>query len=176
MSEKGAQRSGINRAFSWLKRSLQITEPTDSPDRLSPLVQPSMDLFGWERLPQQEATTFLGALAADSVETLQVPDGIFRLVVNASLTHDDPLIGGTLWFEHRVDRGGALAVGLYQGVPAALLLGGITIKCGLGRMLLMSPGDRLIGRSFPAPGAAEQISMIVSSVDISEGEYVAALR
>ncbi len=176
MSEKGAQRSGINRAFSWLKRTLQITEPTDSPDRLSPLVQPTMDLFGWERLVQQEPVTVVGALASDTVLSAVVPEGVFRLVVDASLTHDDIAIGGRLWFEHRIARLGPVDVGVGNGTPVSLPAAGITVKHGLGRWLLLAPGDSLLGRSFPTPGAAEAITMLISSVDISEGEYIASMR
>lgn len=82
-------RGGINRAFSWLKKVLEITEVTNAPDVLLPTVQPELDVFGWERLEEMETQvqSTAGVTFAVSLET--VPEGEMWYVVAAELTHDE---------------------------------------------------------------------------------------
>lgn len=86
MSETGT--SGINRALSWIKKALQITEITSVPDRTEVVVRPTLDLFGWERLDQVATRATSNPLAAQ-VLTPVVPDGIIRVWTHVSVEHSD---------------------------------------------------------------------------------------
>ncbi len=166
-----AQRSGINRSLMWLRKVLQITEETDSPRVLSEIAQPSIDLFGWDRLAagaQGENAT--GAATSDFVGLTAVPEGTMRYVILASMSHDDPVAGGlSMSFIMRVD---GLDIGI--GPPAIGLLAE-PVRAGLGRPILMEPGSFLIARSTPAPAVAQAINIRYRFVDIDFGEYIAAM-
>ncbi len=172
MSERGAQRSGINRAFSWLKRACEITEPTDAPDRLSPLVQPAIDLFGWERLSKQVGVIEVGGDAANIAVSVPVPRGVFRLILAASIQTDDPLQIANYWIEHRVSLEGDVGISLMR--PFTMGAGTQGVRVGMTGWRMMAEGDRIVGRSFPAPAVGSALELRFSFVDLSEGEYVAA--
>ncbi len=170
MSEKGAQRSGINRAFSWVKKVMEITQPTDVPDRVSPLVQPTLDLFGWERRIDQAAnTTTTGADAADVVIAAAVPEGIVRYVLYLSASHDDPVAGGLL-LSLQV-RSNAVDFGLQ--VPFQCLA--TPARMGLERPILLEPGQQLLCRSNPAPAALTSMFLRFRFIDLPIGEYMPPL-
>ncbi len=174
MSERGAQRSGINRAFSWIKRTLEITEPTDVPDRVSPLVQPSIDLFGWERLAEQVGVIETGGDNQGIVVSQLVPQGIHRLILAASVSTNDPLLAAHYWIEHRVSLTGDVDVSLMR--PFTMGFDASTVRVGMSRWVLLSAGDRIAGRSFPAPAVGSTLELQFSFIDLSEGEYIAAMR
>ncbi len=171
MSE--GRHSGINRAFSWLKKTLQITEKTVAPDSLSPVVTPTMDLFGWERVADVRWDNNTGALAADIVIGALVPDEIVRIMLAASVQSDDALTAMTLWLEQRV-ASSAAATTLDVGVAQPFFVGvGLNeIEVPLMRPLLMAPGDRLIGRSAPAPAAGQILRLRTRFIDLPIGEYL----
>ncbi len=169
MSERGAQRSGINRAFSWLKRTLEITEPTDSPDRLSPLVQPTMDLFGWEKLSRLTPSVLAGG---DNQGFILGPISVgYTLVAEASISQDDALGARFFWFEHRHLNLSSPSI----SIP--FIIGAATpdVRVGLTRWLLLSPGERIVGRCDPIPAVGSAMQMQLSVTELSEGEYVAAM-
>ena len=95
------QRSGINRALMWLRKTLQITEETDSPQILSELLRPTIDVFGWERLA--ERTTFFQATAAAPAVNVNgpvTPDDVLRLVLHANVSHTDTGVAHLLWIDY----------------------------------------------------------------------------
>jgi len=170
MSERGAQRSGINRAFSWIKRTLEITQPTDAPDRVSPLVQPTMDLFGWERLSRLDSVVLAGG---DNQDFILGPVSVgYTLVVEASISQDDPLNIHIFWFEHRHLNVSSPAISVPFVVPVVAL---VDVRVGLDKWLLLSPGERIVGRCTVAPSVGSAMQMQLATTEITEGEYVAAL-
>jgi len=171
MSE--GRQSGINRAFSWLKKTLEITEKTVSPDALSPIVVPSMDVFGWERYFECRARNVNGVAAADNVFDSSVPVDTMRLIISASVQTSDNANALHLWFEHRVTNGG---IDLAVSVPFLAPAGTAGMRVGGSDWpILLCPGDRLAGRSSPAPAAGQNISMRIRSVDLRVGEYMPKL-
>ncbi len=164
-------RSGINRGFAWLRKVLQITEETESPARLSEVVGPTMDVFGWERLAQTgpesiEAVT--GTLATDIAVLTPVPAGIARFVVFASCSHNDPL-GLIIDLQVRTSGGD---IGLSNTFDAVNAHTAQPTQHGLNRTILLQPGEQLICRSRSAPAAGTSLFIIYKFVDLDLGEYL----
>lgn len=78
------QRSGINRALMWLRKTLEITEETESPQVLSELLRPTIDVFGWDRLTEQQYLVTTAA-ATGQVLSASPPADILRFVLHCSV-------------------------------------------------------------------------------------------
>ncbi len=169
MSNKG--RSGINRALSWLKKTLEITEKTTAPDTLMAGVRPIIDTFGWERLSAEggaENQNNQSNLGVDQAILAAVPEGTMRYVIFASASHNDPVAGG-LTLTIQIKTVDALDIGI----------AGPVIDCPISptrlaktEPFLMAPGEQLLSRSTPAPAAGQRIFIRAKFVDIPVGEYV----
>ncbi len=171
MSETG--RSGINRAFSWLKKTLEITEKTIAPDLLLPQVRPTIDVFGWERLPEATVENRVGTAATSTVTSTLVPDDVVRVILEAQVVNSDAAIAINLWLRHRAVIGGGFEIGVspvfeqqigFQGAPASI-----------DRIIVLQQGERLVGVSSPAPGAGEELTLTFRFIDLPVGEYIAYL-
>jgi len=171
LSESGT--SGINRAFSWLKKALQITEKTVAPDSLLFDVRPTMDLFGWERFTEIEGNN-ASATNTFQVDGSTVPVGVLRYVLGASVETDAAVVTETIWLE-LVEETSAL-VGLIQPFLAIPRDGaGREVKAALMRPIVMKPGDFLRGKCNPVLAAGEAITIREIFVDIPVGEYIPAV-
>ncbi len=167
MSERGAQRSGINRAFSWIKKVLEVTEPTDVPDRVAPLVQPGMDVFGWERLAGPTTHVNAGAAAPASIVTGPLtPQGILRVVFHASVRHTDTGVVHFLWIDKLMPTGGGLI-----GITSSNVEVPVGVDQGLDRWIFLEPGCRIRGRAGIAL-VAGAIALDMNFIDLPFGEYI----
>lgn len=155
-----------------MKKVLEITERTLSPETLGELARPTLDLFGWDRLTPEgipEDLNAQGTLAADLVLLAVVPDDIMRYVIYASCSHNDPVAGGLeLSLQIRI---GGLDIGL--SAPRQVLAN--PNRGGLERSILMQPGEALLCRSVPAPAAGTRLFVRYRFVDLPNGEYIAPL-
>ena len=174
------RQSGINRAFSWLKRTLQITEKTVAPDFLFSGAQPVLDLFGWERLAPAivgpGGPESLSANGADNADTAQfgvVPEGVMRLILRASMSTNDLLTGMTLSMQ--VTSGGIAVAIAAARIEPAVVPGSEPARYPLDRWILMGPGDQLGVRSSTAPAVGSRLNIRMQFVDLDVGEYVAPL-
>ena len=166
MSNKG--RSGINRALSWLKKSLEITEKTTAPDSLQADVRPIIDVFGWERHLEAQRFDLDGAATVASVLSPVTPQGIVRWYVAAAIESTDPA-SLTLWINRRVLPGNIdVGISTPQVVVAA-------IPVALTRHVLLLPGETLVGRSEPAPAVATNLNLRAVFIDLPFGEYAPPL-
>jgi len=164
------QLSGINRALMWLRKTLEITESTESPRVLGEVLQPGIDVFGWERRVDQAVTeSTTGGAAADVVVLTAVPDGIMRYVLYCDVSHDDPVAGGLL-LSQSVRSGG---VDIALQVPTQVLARPVHV--GLERSILLQPGELISARSNPAPAAATSMFMVYRFIDLPFGEYMPPL-
>ncbi len=168
------QRSGINRALMWLRKTLQITEETDAPQVLSELLRPTIDVFGWERWAPQgagnppEREVASGAAATASVVLAPVPAGIMRYYMFVSGSHNDSVVGGLDLA--LICRFGGIDLAIAPAVQGASPL---LIRHGFaGVPFLLSPGQQLVMRSVPAPAGAFILTMRAQFVDVEFGEYV----
>ncbi len=163
------QRSGINRALMWVRKVLQVTEETDSPRVLSEELRPIVDVFGWERLPEEQFLTATAPDPAVIVASEATPPDILRVVLHSSLEHTDTGVTHTAWQIKRRNPG-ALDV----GVPTDR----ITIAVGeflsmIGRTYLIE-GDFMIAEVAAAP-AAGQLTFRQIVIDLPIGEYIPPL-
>ncbi len=172
-----AQRSGINRALMWLRKTLEITEETQSPQVLSETLRPMIDVFGWERLTGlNEADNAEGVEGADNTDIVvltAVPDGIMRYVIYASMSHNDPATNLSLSMQVRLSAAiGALDIGVAQSIKNTSEQ---PLRASLDRNILLQPGEQLICRSQPAPAIGSALFIRYKFVDLDPGEYLQAL-
>ncbi len=162
-------RGGINRAFSWIKKALEITEVTTVPERVIADVQPTIDLFGWERLENdvQSASSF--GVNVTTTSTPPVPVGILRLILDASIETTNDVVGFTLWIE--VEQPNELPIGIMRPFDTPISAG-ITIRGGIEKTLILGPGDIMNGRCAPVSGVGSDLVLRTRFIDLPIGEYV----
>jgi len=159
-------RSGINRALMWLRKTLEITEETQSPQILSETLRPTIDVFGWERLGGATEFDSSGAAApAQLVNGPTTPDDVLRLYVHASVVHTDTAVEKFLWIEKQLPITTSL-VGctVPRNVP-------INVDVGSPNWIWVEAGARLRGRT--------DINLVVGAlvldlnfIDLPIGEYI----
>lgn len=165
-----ARRGGINRAFSWLKKILEVTEVTNVPDIVLPDVRAVADLFGWERMPEGTVVNNVGAAATNQVVSAVVPGDIVRLILEAQVVSSDAAIAQTLWINHRGLVGAGLDIGVAQPINQAIGFNGTPAV--MDRIIFLQPGERIVGRSTPAPGVGEELTLTFRHIDLPIGEYI----
>ncbi len=162
----------INRALTWIRKALDVTQKTAAPTGFDDDVRTILDAFGWERLNETIGQRVQSAPNANFVIGSTVPDDVLRLVLEASVEHNDPVAAHTLWLEHR-----HLASGRNISIQQPVLTpgGAVDIVAGLMRSVVMRPGDTLTGRSAPATGAGNNLIINQEFVELPIGEYVRSI-
>lgn len=161
--------SGITRSLMWLRKVLQITQKTDSPRVLSEVLDPIIDVFGWERLNETVNLTTTSAVNQSIVSAPAVPDDVLRLVLEANVETTESTLPFTMWIDH-LDGDSNITVGVMR--PIDIPISTIIIRCAMQRQIIMSPGDQLVGRSTPASGVGDTLSIRQRFVDLPIGEYI----
>ncbi len=162
-------RSGINRALMWLRKTLEITEATDSPRVLSEILDPVVDVFGWERLNEAEGNIITSGANVNTISAQAVPADVLRLVLEASVETTESTLAFQMWIDH-LDFVTNINVGVMR--PIAVPISAIIIRNGMSRTLIMRPGDRLAGRCTPATGVGDTLTLRQRFVDLPIGEYI----
>ncbi len=157
-------RSGINRALMWLRRTLEITEQTDSPQVLSEELRPVIDVFGWERAanPVHQIRSNPGATTAVALDA--VPEGEAHYFLSCAISHDDP-VGSkdmTILF---ADRNGLVSQLTSTAGVAANFFRVIE------RPILVGPGARLQGLSRNAIAGGSNFLIQCHFIVLPIGEY-----
>ncbi len=167
------QLSGINRALMWLRKVMEITESTESPRVLSEVLDPVIDVFGWDRLREAETIENVGAAATAQVVSAVSPADVLRLVLTAQVESSDVAIAQDLWVAQR----GVIGVqnDVAVGEIYSQAIGFATTPASSNRLVFLSPGERLVGHSIPAPGVGEELTMRFRMIDIPFGEYIPEL-
>ena len=163
----------VKRAFIWIRNALRIIDKTTLPGEILGEIRPTLDTFGWERLPEAQTTTFTGSAAADNVITSVVPQDVVRVILAASMQSTDATQALTEWIEIRSVLGGSLDIGISR--PVLVGIGDNGTRVPLERIIYMNPGDRLVGRSSPAPAVATALQIRWLFIDLPVGEYIPAL-
>ncbi len=159
-------RNGINRAFSWIKRTLEITEVATVPTLILPEVRAVADLFGWERLEHLEIEAANGAAPALVVASATPGPGVLRLICAASLTHTDTGVTHQCSINKRTNP-----ANFNVGLPTDRDTVEVGEFCSMiGRTFLVE-NDFLIGSVITAP-VAGTLSLRFYFVDLTIGEYV----
>jgi len=162
----GINRSGINRGFMWIRKVLEITEQTESPQVLGEVAQPTIDVFGWERLAEVRSFDSSGAAApATTVSGPATPDGVLRVVLHASVVHTDTGVDHFLWIDKVQPTGGGIT-----GVTSPNIAVPINVDVGMTRVIHLQPGTILRGRADIAL-VAGALSLDLEFIDLPIGEY-----
>ncbi len=152
----------------WLRKVLQVTEETESPSRLSEIVSPAMDVFGWDRLAEVRTQDNTGAAApATTVAAPVTPDGVLRVVFHASVRHTDTGVDHFLWIDRLEPTGGGLT-----GVTTPNVAVPVGVDQGATSWIFLEPGSRLRGRSDIAL-VAGALAIDIVFIDLPIGEYIA---
>lgn len=160
----------IKRNLVWLRRALGIIDKTTLPGEILGEVRPTIDTFGWERLPEEQ---FLSTGAPDpaiAIASEPTPENTLRIVYAASLEHSDVAVNHVAWMIKRRNPG-ALDVGLptdRQDIDAGEFLSMI------GTTFLVA-GDFIIAEILGAP-VAGQLTLRLNVVDVDIGEYVPPIQ
>ncbi len=159
----------IKRAITWIRRALRVTEQTTTPGEVSGLILPTVDALGWERFENdvQSASSF--SVNVNATQTPLVPEGVLRLILDASVETTNDVIGFTLWIE--VQQPGELPIGVMRPFDTPISPG-ITIRGGIEKTIIMSPGDTLRGRCTPVTGVGSDLVIRTRFIDLPIGEYV----
>ncbi len=163
------QRSGINRALMWLRKTLEITEETDSPRVLSEVLGPAIDIFGWERLNEGTSRISTSAVNQNTITSTAVPADVLRLILEASVETTESTLAFTMWIDHLHDQTN-VNVGVMR--PIDIPISAIIIRSAMTRPVFMRPGDQLSGRCSPASGAGDTLSLRERFIDLPIGEYI----
>ncbi len=162
-------RSGINRALMWLRKTLEITEETDSPRVLSEILGPAVDVFGWERLAEAIGQVNTSGADVSTVSAPAVPEDVLRLVLEASVETTNAALAFHMWIDH-LDDASNIFVGVMR--PIAVPISAVIIRNAMTRQIIMKPGDQLTGRCTPATGVGETLAIRQRFVDLPIGEYI----
>ncbi len=159
-----AQRSGINRALMWLRRTLEITEETESPQVLSEKLRPVIDVFGWERLPElqilQTAAAATGEVLSGSPAT-----GIVRLVLHCSVLLTGSGVGVTAIIRKRIPSGANVGLPLDRES-----MEDDEVTSMIGHTFLVE-GDAIVA-AYVNPPAGGTSTLSVAVIDLPVGEYI----
>jgi len=160
----------IKRNLVWLRRALGIIDKTTLPGQILGEVRPTIDTFGWERLPEEQFLTTTAPAPAVAIASAPTPDITLRLVYGASLEHTDTAVSHTAWFIKRRNPG-ALDV----GVPSdrtAIVVGEFMSMIGT---TFLVAGDFFIAEITGTP-VAGQLTLRLNVVDVDIGEYVPPIQ
>ncbi len=164
------RRGGINRAFSWIKKILEVTEETTVPERVLAEVRPSLDVFGWEAYEGMSSENQTLANTA-TVSGVTVPEGVNRLYLAASVDTNDIVNEFTLWIEMFPANGTSTAV--TAPVTPPINRGTSFIRAGgLPRPFLLGPGGTVRGRAAPATAGGATLTIRAIFIDLPIGEYI----
>ncbi len=165
MSNKG--RSGINRALSWLKKTLEITEKTTAPDSLMADVRSTIDVFGWERMAEAEFETATSGVGGSNVQFTSVPTGVVHLYLHASVRID---VAGpfNVWVGIRGPARGPIGTVACSPVAAAIDAQKVS---PLFRPVILPEGFQLEGRSEAAV-ALGSVILEAFRIVLPVGEYI----
>lgn len=158
----------IKRNFVWLRRVLGIIDKTTLPGEILGDVRPTMDLFGWDRLA--EASSFsASAVAAPGflVNGPITPEGVVRLVLNASVRHTDTGVSMFMFIDKDMRGTSAELVGVttpYVQLPP-------NVDASADRWLTLAPRHRLRGRAEAAL-VAGALTLSFEFIDLPIGEYI----
>jgi len=159
----------ITRVLLWLRKSFEIIDKTNTPDKLDSTIVQTVEALGWQRLVEAEGSAVSG-VAVSSIGSIAVPEGFLRLILAAGLETSDVLGPFQFWFDHTTVRGSTQAASLQR--PYVVPVGSAGVRVGLQRPVVLAAGDTLVGKTSPAVGVGESLIMRMRSVDIPEGEYV----
>jgi len=159
------EKDKIKRAILWLRKSFEIIERTDVPDRLLADVRPTVDVLGWENLLDVDHSINTGTNVV-SISSAAVPDNVIRLVLEASVETSNSALAFDMWIEH------SALTNIAVMRPVSIPIAPNSIVVGMERVIYLLEGDSMRGRCAPATGVGETLTMRTRFVDLPIGEYI----
>ncbi len=159
-------RNGINRAFSWLKKTLEITEVATVPASILPEVRAVADLFGWEKLEHIQFEQINVAAPGVAVASATPGPGILRFIIAGCLTHTDTGVTHTVSINKRTNP-----ANINIGTPTSPQDIDVGMFASMHNKVFLVQNDFLIGSVLAAP-AVGVISLRFHFVDLEIGEYL----
>ncbi len=162
----------INRALTWIRKALLVTQKTSAPVGFDDHIRPVIDSLGWERvgLSSEIVVRRSSATNNNTVAGAAVPDDVIRVILEAHVETTNNLLAFDVWITHR-DAEFALDVAVSR--VQALPISGIRIEAAALRApIVLRPGDSLVGRCSPGTGVAAAVRLVERFVDIPTGEYI----
>jgi len=160
----------IKRNFLWLRRALGIIDKTTLPGDVVGEVRPTVDLFGWERLPEEQFLATVAGDPATAIASAATPANTLRIVYGASLEHTDTGVNHICWLIKRRNPG-SIDVGLPTD-RSDIDVGEFMSMIGT---TFLVEGDFIIAEIIGAP-VAGQLSLRLNVVDVDLGEYVPPIQ
>jgi len=160
----------IKRNFVWLRRALGIIDKTTLPGEIGGEVRPTIDMFGWERLPEEQFLVSAAPDPAVAIASPETPENTLRIVYAASLEHTDTGVNHICWMMKRRNPGS-----IDVGLPTDR--GDIDVgefMSMIGTTFLVA-GDFIIAEIIGVP-VAGQLSLRLNVVDVDIGEYVPPIQ
>lgn len=157
----------IKRAITWIRKSLDITEKTTNPGTIDGNIRPTIDAFGWERLPQTELTS-VSSPSGTSVDfgAAFTDTQSIRLIMKASFRHTDTGVTHSVSIIKRLSSGGA-EVGLPLDRPT-IIVGEIASMIGHTYLI----AGQILQFQIVTALVAGAIAANIEFVDIPRGEYI----
>ncbi len=159
-------RNRINRAFSWLKKTLEITDVATVPQAIRENVRPVVDLFGWERLDEVEISSTNAAAPAVVAASGTPGPGILRLILSASISHSDTGVTHQCSLNKRTNP-----ANFNVGIPTDREAVDVGEFCSMIGRTFLRENDFLIANVISAP-AVGNLSLRFYFVDLEIGEYM----
>jgi hypothetical protein len=163
----------FRRAFPWLQQALDPAAPLLGPDVVISELIPTVDIFGTQRIAEQQATQALGGVGNLEVFHSAVPQNRVRLYSAVEASHDDPT---DRWIRIGTIVAQIPSSFVFVGVTDAQLRPAATSPLqGEGaiaaRSVWVGPGSRVSAR-VNAIVAGAQLALRVAWVEFSLGESV----
>lgn len=138
--------------------------PGESPDVMSDVVFPIVDLFGTARIG--EAVTLATSLPnVTQVLLPAVPSDKIHLVLQAHVLHQEAAVAHLMWLNvlsiPGLETGISEPISLIDNVPAPVT-----------RSFLLGPGEQLTGRTSVSPGVGNNLTVQASFIELEIGEYL----
>ncbi|MEE8489994.1 MAG: hypothetical protein V3S43_06630 [Acidimicrobiia bacterium] len=159
-------RDKVKRAFTWIRKTLRIIDRTTLPGEILGEIRPTLDTFGWERLPEATVLTSQAANPGVAVASATPDIDTLRLVLHASLEHGDTGVSQTASLLKRRNPG-ALDVGLPVDRPVIIVGEFMSM---IGTTFLVN-NDFIIAEMLTIP-AAGSMTLRLWVIDLPFGEYI----
>ena len=164
----------FRRSFPWVQKALTPVIPILGPDTFLSTLIPTVDIFGTQRIDEQQFQQVLGGPGNVEVFHEAVPADRIRLYSATELTHDDA--GQTHWI--RIGQIVSPGPGSFSfaGLSSAALRPAATSpEAGEGaiatRSIWVGPGNRVAGRA-EAMGVGAQLALRLVWVELVLGESI----
>lgn len=158
-------RDKIKRSFLWLRKTLDIIDKTTLPGEILGEVRPTLDMFGWERLPEEQIIFVAGTAVSIKVST-SPPAGTVRLVLHCSLAPTGTGVGLTAILRKR-NPAGTASVGLPTDRDA---IEDDEVASMIGHTFL-TEGEVIVGE-YVNPPVGGVSTLTLSVIDLPVGEYI----